>query len=439
MSSDAIAISVRGLSKQYVLGAQRRPGTLAELLAYRLRHPFQGHKGETLWALRDVSFDLRRGVVLGVIGRNGAGKSTLFKVLSRITEPTTGEARLYGRVGCLLEVGTGFHGQLTGRENIYLSGSILGMRRKEIDRRFDEMVAFSEIERSLDTPVRHYSSGMYVRLAFAVAAHLEAEIVLVDEVLAVGDAEFQAKCLGKMQDVARSGRTVVFVSHNEAAIRQLCNEALLLRDGQVSFLGEPAAAFQEYRAQRSEWGNRFNDTQRIRSSPDLRIVDAYLTVDGVRTAEIPSSGRPVLTYVVEITHKTRFAAELLVRNKDAIPMMYAPADPVHGIHSDLGPGTYSLAYELVLPPLAAGRYSLDLMLGQPNVPCFDYLEEALAFDALPGPHAGSGCILVRRLRQGCVFIDATPLSRPARVPRTMHTLSEVVEEQRGQPSPDLGE
>lgn len=409
MSSSDVAIAVRGLSKQYVLGTQRRHGTLGELVADRLRHPFQGENEETLWALRDVSFDLRRGEVLGVIGRNGAGKSTLFKILSRITEPTAGEARLFGRVGCLLEVGTGFHGQLTGRENIYLSGSILGMRRKEIERRFDEMVAFSEIERFLDTPVRHYSSGMYVRLAFAVAAHLEAEILLVDEVLAVGDAEFQTKCLGKMQDVAHSGRTVVFVSHNEASIRELCSSALLLRDGQVSFAGEPEAAFREYRAQRNEAVNSFDDTQRIRSSPDLGIIDAFLTLDGRRTSEIPSGRKPVLTYVVEVTHRTRFAPELLVRNKESIPIMYAPADPLHGLYANLEPGTHSLRYELSLPQLAAGRYALDLMLGQPNVPCFDYIEEALVFDVLPGSHLGAGCLLVQRLRQGCVFIEATPL------------------------------
>jgi lipopolysaccharide transport system ATP-binding protein len=414
MSFSDLAMSVRGVSKQYRLGKRRQHATLAELIAYRLKHPLHRRRIEALWALRDVSFDLRRGEVLGVIGRNGAGKSTLFKVLSRITEPSAGEARLFGRVGCLLEVGTGFHGQLTGRENIYLSGSILGMRRKEIERRFDEMVAFSQIERFLDTPVRHYSSGMYVRLAFAVAAHLEAEILLVDEVLAVGDAEFQAKCLGKMQDVAQSGRTVLFVSHNEAAIRQLCSSALLLREGQISFIGKPDAAFREYRAQRHEAAKCFDDTRRLRSSPDLRIVDAYLALDGSRVAEIPAGCKPVLTYVVEVTQKTRFAAELLVRNKDSMPIIYAPADPMDGIYSDLEPGTHTLRHELSIPPLAAGRYSLDLMLGQPNVPCFDYIEEALVIDVLPGVQSGSGCVLVQKLRQGCVFIEATPLRASAR-------------------------
>ena len=414
MSSSDLVISARGLSKEYHLGSVREFGTLAELVAARVRHPFRRRKPETLWALRDVSFDVRRGEVLGVIGRNGAGKSTLFKVLSRITEPTSGQASLFGRVGCLLEVGTGFHGQLTGRENIYLSGSILGMRRKEIDRRFDEMVAFSQIERFIDTPVRHYSSGMYVRLAFAVAAHLEAEILLVDEVLAVGDAEFQAKCLGKMQNVAESGRTVVFVSHNEATVRRLCSSAMLLREGRISFVGPVDAAFREYRAQRNESAKAFDDTQRIRTSPDLRIVDAHLAVDGVPTQEIPSGSKPVLTCVVEVQQRTRFAVEALIRNKDSVPVIYAAADPMHGIYSDVAPGTHTIQSELQLPPLAAGRYWVDLMVGLPNAPCLDYIEEALAVDVLPGPHSGSGCRLVHSRRHGCVFIEAIPLHASGR-------------------------
>ena len=199
-----------------------------------------------LWALRDVSFDVKRGEVVGIIGRNGAGKSTLLKILSRITEPTSGLAEIHGRVGSLLEVGTGFHPELTGRENIYLNGAILGMRRTEIDRQFDEIVAFAEIERFLDTPVKRYSSGMYVRLAFAVAAHLEPEILLVDEVLAVGDMAFQKKCLAKMKDVAQLGRTILFVSHNMQAIQQLCQRTILLKQGQISFSGRSTDAILRY-------------------------------------------------------------------------------------------------------------------------------------------------------------------------------------------------
>jgi lipopolysaccharide transport system ATP-binding protein len=189
---------------------------------------------EVLWALKDVSFSVAPGEVVGIVGRNGAGKSTLLKVLSRITKPTTGEVDLYGRVGSLLEVGTGFHPELTGRENIFLNGAILGMKRSHIERKFDEIVAFAEVEKFLDTPVKRYSSGMYVRLAFAVAAHLEPEILIVDEVLAVGDASFQKKCLGKIGDVAKDGRTVLFVSHNMAAVKALCTRAMLLDGGRVT-------------------------------------------------------------------------------------------------------------------------------------------------------------------------------------------------------------
>lgn len=242
-----IAIRVEGLSKQYYIGRQQEKyKTLRETLADTFAAPFRrvgklvrgqatGAAGldETIWALKDASFEIKRGEVVGIIGRNGAGKSTLLKILSRITEPTKGYADIYGRVGSLLEVGTGFHNELTGRENIYLNGAILGMKRTEIDDKFDQIVAFAEIDKFIDTPVKHYSSGMYLRLAFAVAAHLEPEILLVDEVLAVGDARFQRKCLNKMQDVGQQGRTVLFVSHNMPAITRLCPRTILLDDGQV--------------------------------------------------------------------------------------------------------------------------------------------------------------------------------------------------------------
>src|SRR5262245_55876630 len=220
MMSD-VAIRVEGLGKQYRLGAQQeRYHTFADQIKKwtsvrrLLRRRSRDEKRPTFWALKDVSFEVRRGEVVGVIGRNGAGKSTLLKILSRVTEPTEGGADIHGRVGSLLEVGTGFHPALTGRENVYLNGAILGMRRREVSRKFDEIVAFAEVEKFVDTPVKHYSSGMYTRLAFAVAAHLEPEILIVDEVLAVGDQAFQKKCLGKMGEVARGGRTVLFVSHN---------------------------------------------------------------------------------------------------------------------------------------------------------------------------------------------------------------------------------
>src|SRR5579859_1574695 len=239
-------IRVANLGKRYRIGHRESYRTLRESLVAGVAAPFRrvasavrGNRDAApngdgqVWALRDLSFEVKPGEVLGVIGRNGAGKSTLLKVLSRITEPTTGRVELYGRVGSLLEVGTGFHPELTGRENIFLSGAIMGMRRIEIARKFDQIVAFAEIEQFVDTPVKRYSSGMYVRLAFAVAAHLDPEILLVDEVLAVGDVSFQKKCLGKMSDVAREGRTVIFVSHNMAAIESLCSDCLMLRGGHL--------------------------------------------------------------------------------------------------------------------------------------------------------------------------------------------------------------
>jgi lipopolysaccharide transport system ATP-binding protein len=249
------AITVEGLSKQYkVSGQVPPPGTLYEILTEVLTSPWArarslaGHAPDrdTFWSLRDVSFQVNRGEVIGVIGRNGAGKSTLLKILSRITAPTRGRITVHGRMASLLEVGTGFHPELTGRENIYLNGAILGMRRGEIDRQFDAIVAFAEIDRFVDTPVKRYSSGMYVRLAFSVAAHLDPDVLLVDEVLAVGDAAFQKRCLGKMQDVASAGRTVIFVSHNLATIRNLCSRCLLLEAGSLRFDGPAAEAFRIY-------------------------------------------------------------------------------------------------------------------------------------------------------------------------------------------------
>ena len=249
-------ITVENLGKTYKLGLkEQKYPTFREALVgavqaplRRFRHLSNGvSQDETFWALKDVSFEVQRGEVVGIIGRNGAGKSTLLKILSRITEPTTGRAVLRGRVASLLEVGTGFHPELTGRENIYLNGSILGMKKAEIDRKFDEIVAFSEVEQFLDTPVKHYSSGMYVRLAFAVAAHLEPEILIVDEVLAVGDAQFQKKCLGKMHDVAQhEGRTVLFVSHNMGAIRVLCRKGLMFSNGALTMCGEASDAVAGY-------------------------------------------------------------------------------------------------------------------------------------------------------------------------------------------------
>lgn len=250
-----VAIRVENLGKRYRIGRREPYKTLRDSLAGAVRAPFRrlsggsngdGGRGELIWALRDVSFEVRRGEVVGVIGRNGAGKSTLLKILSRITAPTEGSAVINGRVGSLLEVGTGFHPELTGRENIYLSGAILGMRKREINEKFDEIVKFAEVEKFIDTPLKRYSSGMQVRLAFAVAAHLEPEILLVDEVLAVGDAAFQKKCLGKMGDISKEGRTVLFVSHNMGAIEQLCDKCILLENGVIKQIGTTSTVISIY-------------------------------------------------------------------------------------------------------------------------------------------------------------------------------------------------
>ncbi len=295
------ALRVHDLGKRYTLGAQVNAyDTLRDVLASKLprlrRKPPTNEAGDDMthiWALRHVSFDVPQGSVLGIIGKNGAGKSTLLKILSRVTEPTEGYAEIRGRVGSLLEVGTGFHPELTGRENIYLNGAILGMRREEIDRKFDEIVEFSEIGRFLDTPVKRYSSGMYVRLAFAVAAHLEPEILVVDEVLAVGDAAFQRKCLGRMSDVAQGGRTVLFVSHNMSAILNLTKEAIVLEKGQIVFRGPTPEAVDYYlSSSMTHSGEKVWAAEEIpaRAAPfrpvALRVKDARgRTTDAVRSTE----------------------------------------------------------------------------------------------------------------------------------------------------------
>jgi lipopolysaccharide transport system ATP-binding protein len=309
------AIIAEGLSKLYRIGlAERRHeslvGAVASTLAAPLRNFRQlrrldtsgedGAAEDTIWALRDVSFEVRRGEVLGIIGRNGAGKSTLLKVLSRVTQPTRGRIRLRGRVASLLEVGTGFHPDLTGRENVYLNGTILGMTKREIDRKFDEIVAFSEVAKFLDTPVKRYSSGMRVRLAFAVAAHLEPEILIVDEVLAVGDANFQKKCLGKMNQVARGGRTILFVSHNMDAVLQLCTHTVHVKSGVVSERLSPEEGVKQYLALSNDGADlplaqkpRFQHKERKPIFTGLKVVGT----DG--HPNVTEAGGPV-TFEIEI-------------------------------------------------------------------------------------------------------------------------------------------
>src|SRR5712664_960297 len=288
-------IQAEGLGKRYRRGMRVDTG-LRHVLEAFARSPWRalrGAKPEQFWALKDVSLEVREGEVLGLIGRNGAGKTTLLKILSRITRPTEGWAEIRGRVRSLLEVGTGFHPELTGRENAYLSGAILGMGKREIDRKFDEIVAFAEIEKFIDTPVKHYSSGMYMRLAFSVAAHLEPEILVVDEVLAVGDARFQKKCLGKMGAVAKGGRTVLFVSHQMAAVQNLCRSAMTLQRGNLTFLGAVTDAIGRYLSETDSVGAIPLGSRSDRQGSDLvRFTEVRLKTDADRYADALVCGRP---------------------------------------------------------------------------------------------------------------------------------------------------
>jgi len=301
-----VVIQVEALGKRYRLGAM--PGgyqTLRDVIASgigRVGRRAPPETRETIWAVRNVSFDVERGQVLGIIGRNGAGKSTLLKILSRVTEPTEGQARIHGRVGSLLEVGTGFHPELTGRENVYLNGAILGMRRAEIDRKFNEIIEFAEVERFVDTPVKRFSSGMYLRLAFAVAAHLEPEILIVDEVLAVGDAEFQRKCLGKMSHVAQEGRTVLFVSHNMSAILRLTERCLVLDGGRIVHQGPTPEAVDSYMmAGDVTSGERRWDLEAAKDTPFRPISLRVLGTRG-RIVERVTSTEP---FTVEFEYQLR--------------------------------------------------------------------------------------------------------------------------------------
>jgi lipopolysaccharide transport system ATP-binding protein len=340
-----IVIHVRNLGKRYRLGQMAPYQTLRDTIAHAVRPSSRpsgsprskrsaGHD-EHIWALRNVSFDVRQGEAIGVIGRNGSGKTTLLKILSRITEPTEGEAEIRGRVGSLLEVGTGFHPELTGRENVYLSGAILGMKRTEMDRKFEEIVAFSELERFLDTPVKHYSSGMYVRLAFAVAAHLEPEILLVDEVLAVGDMAFQRKCLGKMEDVAEEGRTVMFVSHNMPSIQSLTRTAICLEGGKIVASGSTEETVQEYLA--------LMDSVTPSGSADL---SQRKEAQFLRSIEVVQNGRPVS--VINMGTPVTFKLTLLASRPIRQPSIYVAIDSEQGVRI-VG---FSTRYDIPsLPPL----------------------------------------------------------------------------------------
>ena len=358
-------IKIENLSKKFRLRAlQAGNETLRDILANAVKFG-RGAKektGETLWALRDVSFEVPRGATLGVIGRNGAGKSTLLKILSRITKPTGGKVTLRGRVGSLLEIGTGFHAELSGRENIYLNGAVLGMKRREIEKKFDEIVAFSDLERFLETPVKHYSSGMYMRLAFAVAAHLEPEILIVDEVLAVGDAEFQKKCLGKMNEVARGGRTVLFVSHNAAALQRLCKTGVYLERGALKSYGEMQTVLAQYQSDvDAEGESKSGERQSAEtvSEGEIRYIDWHL-IDA--STNQPHSIFSRETGVFEFTLVSKRELEnvhfkLYIQDAHGQNLIIG-----HNLSSGVGetmlePGVYKIRWRCDVP-LRAGSYTV---------------------------------------------------------------------------------
>jgi lipopolysaccharide transport system ATP-binding protein len=403
------AIVVENVSKRYRLGVAAPTNTLREAITQFVRARLPGWRRppeiptavqrnqREIWALRDVSFSVPRGEVIGLIGRNGAGKSTLLKILSHIIEPTSGRARIRGRFASLLEIGTGFHPDLTGRENVYLSGAILGMRRREIDRKFDEIVAFSEIERFLDTPVKHYSSGMYVRLAFAVAAHLETEILFVDEVLAVGDAAFQQKCLGAMGPGAKSGRTVLFVSHNMNAIRSACSHVHCFDHGRLVFSG-PAAESVDYYLKRSERSAPVTAVS-LADNPaaqceGLRLLDITLR-NPAQPAVGPCAGDPL-----SIRLRYRCTRPFLspgfsfsisdMRGIELIRLTTLPISgfPIEGLHPT---GVVELFLDEL--PLVGGPYSLAFTFVRAGVAVLFTLPNVLHFQVEPKDVYNSGCKL----------------------------------------------
>jgi lipopolysaccharide transport system ATP-binding protein len=371
-------IAVENLGKRYHLAHQRRADTLRDTLAQKVRGLFgsgASTEAEEFWALRDVSFEVKQGDVVGIIGRNGAGKSTLLKVLSRITEPTTGRAVIRGRIASLLEVGTGFHPELSGRENIFLNGAILGMTRAEIARKFDEIVAFAEVERFLDTQVKHYSSGMYVRLAFAVAAHLEPEILIVDEVLAVGDAQFQKKCLGKMGEVARdSGRTVLFVSHNTAALQAICRTGLWLQQGRVVQHGPIGECLSAYLASGNE-SAAFTPANAAKPHITSVALDrAALATGRLRISVGFKSPFPLGCPVVGITLHSRHGQPLAGCNGRMMGVRWRPPALSEGV----------ITAEINPLPLHSDTYRASIYLGD-AVQDYDQKLDALEFDFI-SPH-----------------------------------------------------
>ena len=374
-------IKVEGLSKQYRIGARKeRNDTLRDTIIGAVRAPLNvfrrnGYSADqTIWALKDVSFEVEPGSVLGVIGRNGAGKSTLLKILSRITDPTTGQVDLYGRVGSLLEVGTGFHPELTGRENIFLNGSMLGITRKDIERKFEQIVDFAGVEKFIDTPVKRYSSGMYVRLAFAVAAHLEPEILIIDEVLAVGDAEFQKKCLGKMGDVAGEGRTVLFVSHNIASIQRLCNSVILLNGGKVVAHGSAADVTRLYLQSGAAEMLAWERTVPLGNAAYFQKI--YLgdqTGDSLEYVTTASSLRVNMELVVRDAPRDMQLSATLSDGYEMWIVSSSPQDA--GLSPPTEPGHYRAVLQFPSEFLVARSYGLTVVMWSPNHGTIDRVDD----------------------------------------------------------------
>jgi lipopolysaccharide transport system ATP-binding protein len=400
--SDTV-IRVENLGKKYIIGHQQqeRYTALRDVITNKVKslgsliNPKAKNENpafEEFWALKDVSFDIKQGDRVGIIGRNGAGKSTLLKILSRITEPTKGSIKIKGRVASLLEVGTGFHPELTGRENIFLNGAILGMGKEEIKRKFDEIVAFAEVEKFLDTPVKRYSSGMYVRLAFAVAAHLEPEILIVDEVLAVGDAAFQKKCLGKMEDVGKEGRTVIFVSHNMAAVEKLCQNGIFLRQGQIMFKGNKSETITQYLSSvSSEIDTSLKERKDRQGNGIIKIVRIEFRDVNGHLLEVVTSGQTIdifLYFENSQENISRVIASLAVKTQLDVPV-FLQHNRLTGDEFGGLPAKGIFAARIYNLPLPSSTYQLTYSLIQDGI-YLDGLSEAIDLPVIDGDFFGSG-------------------------------------------------
>jgi lipopolysaccharide transport system ATP-binding protein len=398
-------IQAENLGKKYIIShqKQRYRETLRETMTsmsrslwQRIRHPLSSNREsvdlEDFWALKDINFEVHEGERMGIIGRNGAGKSTLLKILSRITEPTTGRVRIRGRVSSLLEVGTGFHPELSGRENIFLNGAILGMTRQEIRKKFDEIVAFAEVEQFLDTPVKRYSSGMYVRLAFAVAAHLEPEILIVDEVLAVGDASFQKKCLGKMKNVAKEGRTILFVSHNMGAISALCPTTIILDTGSIAYVGQTSDATQKYLINvKNSAGQSLKERTDRRGNGFVRISDVWIeNSKGQRLTTVACGNEVSINLSYKANHTCSFL-RFLVGVYDANDQRVLAFDSrINPFSLDSLQPTGIVQCKLTSPlPLSPGQYRMNTAVFSANT-LEDHICDVLVFDVIEGDFFGTG-------------------------------------------------